>query len=141
MCVGHGIIAISSKNFFFQKKPRFWPKMQFQPRDFKAASSHQYWSLEHPQCMKMCLRSLRSPKKVFWRSFDAFRHHFEHFEFWSKNQNFPIFRPKNAWKIASGAPFKRKKRYKNAFQVLKIFIFWSEALFFWIFSENLQNYM
>merc|ERR1712035_166119 len=113
----------SLKTVFFPKKTRFWLKMPFQPRGFKATPSYQYWSLQHPQGMKMCLRSLRSPKKVFWRSFDAFRHHFEHFEFWSKNQNFWIFRPKTLKKSFLQHLSSAKKSCKNAFQALKNFIF------------------
>ena len=57
---------------------------------------------------------------MFWSQFDAFRHRFKAFEFWSKYQNFPNFRPKTIEKNDIISPFKRKIGSKNAFQAQKV---------------------
>ena len=61
---------------------------------------------------------------MFLSTFDVFRHHFDKFEFWSKNRIFWIFRPKKRLRgMRHAALFKRKISPKNGYKLFKIFIF------------------
>ena len=61
---------------------------------------------------------------MFLSTFDAFRHHFEPLQFWSKSQIFFDFSDEKRLKdMGLAALFKRKIGGKNEYKLFKIFIF------------------